>query len=850
MKYFNDLGMKPKIVLVLLVLGLLPMILVSGFATRSGEKALMREKFSQLETMGEFKEEQIEGYFNSMSEQLLLFAGSKLVTDAARQLPTAFRDFRTDVAMTEESANAARQKLERYYVEQFSAKYTADTEGKDAGARTVLGRLDADAVALQAAYIAENANALGSKHLLDQTPDASKYSTLHGEIHPYIRTYLDRLGLYDVFIVDAETGRILYTVFKELDFATSLNDGPYAQTNLAEAYRKARDGGPEESHLVDYQPYYPSYEAPASFLSAPIMDGARKSAVLIFQLPIQQIITIMANRTGLGETGELYLVGQDNLMRSDSFISPETHSVLASFRHPETGKVDTPATQAALNGTHSVEKMTSYHGNTVISAYHSLDIQGLKWALVGEMSVDEVRQPVKALIIQSTIAIVIAALVIAFIAYLLGTTLARPLQRTAAALRDIAEGDGNLRIRIPVSSKDETGQVAHWFNTFADKLQRIIQQLAQQAEQLSDSASGLTTLSAAMNESAGHSQQESMAAAASAREASNNIDGVAAAVEEASASAGTIASGSEEVSINLNTIGAAVEEFSVNYRDVAEAASSVTRTVNDLAAAIEEISASLKEVAHSTGDAARATERASGQAESATGIVGKLGTSAQSIGKVVEMIRGIAAQTNLLALNATIEAASAGEAGKGFAVVANEVKELAKQTASATEEIRTQVAVIQNDTSDAVTAIGRIVELIGEMNAISQSIASAVQQQSTTVNEVTSSVAHAAGTVGSLSDNIKQGASGANEVARNVSEAVKGANEIAKNIGELAAGLNEISQSSTRAANRVEQTVANVEKAKSESERTGTAANGVRDSATTLADLSDELKKLVGHFTV
>lgn len=850
MKYFNDLGMKPKIVLVLSVLGLLPMILVAGFATRSGDKALMRQSFESLETMGEFKEEQIEGYFNSISDQLLLFAESKLIKDAARDLPVAFHEFRSDNAMTDELLNAANQKLERYYVDQFSTKYATETEGKDAGARTVLSRLDADAIALQSAYIADNANPLGSKHMLDRSPDLSKYSALHGEIHPFIRSYLERLGLYDVFIVDAETGQVLYTVFKELDFATSLTSGPYAQSNLAEAFRKARDGGPEESHLVDYQPYYPSYEAPASFMAAPIMDGTRKLAVLIFQLPIEQLNTLMTNRTGLGETGELYLVGQDNLMRSDSFISPDTHSVQASFRHPETGKVDTVATRAALNGTHSIEIITAYHGAEVISAYHSLDIRGLKWALLGEKSVDEVRAPVKSLMIESSIAIIIAAIVIACLAYLLGTTLARPLQRTAAALRDIAEGDGNLRIRIPVNSKDETGQVAHWFNTFADKLQRIIQQLAQQAEQLSTSAGDLTTLSAAMNESAGQSQQESVSAAASAREASNNIDGVAAAVEEASASAGTIASGSEEVSINLNTIGAAVEEFSVNYRDVAQAASSVTRTVNDLAAAIEEISASLKEVAHSTGDAARATERASGQAESATGIVGKLGTSAQSIGKVVEMIRGIAAQTNLLALNATIEAASAGEAGKGFAVVANEVKELAKQTASATEEIRTQVAVIQNDTSDAVTAIGRIAELIGEVNAISQSIASAVQQQSTTVNEVTSSVAHAAGTVGSLSDNIKQGAAGANEVARNVSEAVKGANEIAKNIGELAAGLNEISQSSTRAANRVEQTVANVEKAKSESERTGVAALGVRDSATALADLSDELKKLVGHFTV
>ena len=192
-------------------------------------------------------------------------------------------------------------------------------------------------------------------------------------------------------------------------------------------------------------------------------------------------------------------------------------------------------------------------------------------------------------------------------------------------------------------------------------------------------------------------------------------------------------------------------------------------------------------------------------------IVDKLGESAQEIGKVVDMIKGIAAQTNLLALNATIEAASAGEAGKGFAVVANEVKELAKQTASATEDIRAQVAGMQGNTQQAVKAIDEIVQIINEINSISGNIAAAVEEQTATTNEISKNVGDAARGANEVSRNVQQAALGANEVSKNVQEAVKGVNDIAKNINQLAGGANDVARNAGEAAKGMNDVARNVQ---------------------------------------
>lgn len=312
----------------------------------------------------------------------------------------------------------------------------------------------------------------------------------------------------------------------------------------------------------------------------------------------------------------------------------------------------------------------------------------------------------------------------------------KPIARTIAMLKDIAEGEGDLTMRLDAGAKDEIGELGFWFNTFIEKLQGIIKRIADNSTQVNFSANQLSTIA-----------KELSAGAA-----------------DASQRAANVATASEEMSANLNNVAAAMEESAINTNMVASGA--------------EEMSSTITEIAENAEKARNISSLAVNQAGSASEKMVDLGNAAQKIGTVTETITEISEQTNLLALNATIEAARAGEAGKGFAVVANEIKDLAKQTAQATLNIKQQIEEVQRTTALTVSEIESISGVISGVNDIVTTIASAVEEQTAATKEIANNISQASQGIQEVNENVSQSSTVAGSITEDISRVHLAATQI------------------------------------------------------------------------
>ena len=346
----------------------------------------------------------------------------------------------------------------------------------------------------------------------------------------------------------------------------------------------------------------------------------------------------------------------------------------------------------------------------------------------------------------------IVCLVALGVAWYVAQGLAKPIIKANELLRDIAEGEGDLTRRLEISTKDEVGELSKWFNVFVEKLQKIIAQIVDNTNTLAGSA---TELSATSTEMAGQADAMSSQSAT-----------VAAAAEEMSANMGTMASSGETMSASVKSAAAAIEEM--------------TSTIN--------------EIARNAESAAGVAEQAAKMVGVSNEKIGHLGTAADEIGKVIEVIQDIAEQTNLLALNATIEAARAGDAGKGFAVVASEVKELARQTAEATEDISKRISAIQSSTGESVESIGQISGVIEKVNDVSRTIASAVEEQSITAKEIANSISHVSTAADTVSRGVTETATASKEITENIARVDSAAQQTSHGAGQTQTVGNELSR--------------------------------------------------------
>jgi len=478
-------GLAAKLFAILLLLGAVAVMITGVLGYIRAREALERAIFAQLTAARETKAHQVESYFRTVRNEIRLLAASKMVVDATR----GFREA-VDELDGKEVPAGVKQSVHEWYDAQYMPT-VRKLLGEDVSADEFLPMTAAPYV-LQDLYIVRNPHPEGRRDLLDDPGDGSTYSKIHAIFHPLMRTAAATVGFDDFMIVDPRTGRLIYTVDKDPDFATSLRAGPYRQSKLAAAAaRCATAPDPSLTCLEDFSPYLPSKGEPEAFMAAPIVDQGVVTGVLVAELSIEEIDAIITGgrrwrNEGFGATGEVALVGPDFLVRSSgrSFFenpaayfaglkaggaSDEDIAAIKRYGSPLLHqRADTAAARAAIGGVEGTGQVVDHRDVPTLASWGPVRISGVKWGLVAKIDSAEAFEPVYRLERDLLIVGAIAFLVVVATGAWLSRSLLGPLRELTAGVRRFAAGDHDAH--VPVRTRDEIGQLCLAFNGMIDDI--------------------------------------------------------------------------------------------------------------------------------------------------------------------------------------------------------------------------------------------------------------------------------------------------------------------------------------------------------------------------------------------
>jgi methyl-accepting chemotaxis protein len=774
-------------------LAVIPVLITAFFTTREasdiGQQALTQAAQSHIISIRDTKKAQVEEFFRLIINQLQVYANARTTIDAMKAFREAYPKFKDEAALhtdlvtttdTEVEGPPApmtlpvaefKQALEDYYTNDFAQEYGNLNVNEAPDMTATLDQLNENSLALQYYYIANNPNPLGTKEEYFAATDASSYTQLHRNYHPYLHDIQRRFQFEDIYLVDSESGNIIYSVIKQIDFATSLINGPYAKTGIGQVFEQANRALHSDFAAVDFAPYLPSYDGQMAFVGTPIYDGEQRLGVLIFQLAIDPINDIMTYDRAWrldesGRTGETYIVAADGTMRNDSRMLVEdkegyifaveqaglSEEVISNIELKDTSvglqKVDSPGTRNAFSGVTGFDLYEDYRGQFVLSAFAPINVRGLQWAIFSNLQEDESLERLEALtleITKSTFPIAIGVLIFGGIAgFFIFGRIAAPISHLEATVTRVAQGD--FTARASIKTGDELETLSNAFNGLLDDRLSALAKAEKENEMLNNSIIELLKASFQLS-------QRDLTVQVPVTE---DVTGpLADAINQMATETSKVLLNVRRISDDVENASNQVKVQGDNVCKVADAERAVVDTTMAELSAAAEAMHKIAEVAQSCNEiasqATRSTQTALATVTSTVEGMGeiretihetekrikRLGERSQEISSIVDIINNIAERTHVLALNASMQAAAAGEAGRGFSVVADEVQRLAESSRNATSQISALVKNIQVETNDTIATMDKTIGQVVEGSRLAERAGEQMKEtQNTTANLV------------------------------------------------------------------------------------------------------------------
>jgi methyl-accepting chemotaxis protein len=747
-----------KLLVGAVALTLVPLAITAGLlwqgATSLSSETVDSQVQTQLTSLRDQKVQQLREEVESRVAALRALGANRATVEAMAKFKAAFPLAAKEAAMG--SAVASQRKAMLEYVEsQFGPEFAKRNPGRAPDLTALVDARDPNMLQLQHDYIIANENKLGEKEKLTVAPGAPSYHALHAQYHPSMERAQKLFGFYDIFLIDTSSDTIVYTVFKELDFGSRLNDGIAAKTKLAEAYLRVKNAkSRDDVYLSDFEPYLASYNDQAAFAAVPVFDGERQIGVLAMQYPIDKITAaINSNKTwdkiGLGTTGDAYLMGADKLLRTDvrevltakaqflsalgDRLSPAARGLIDKKASSiGTVNADSPATQEALAGRSGVTRFTDYRGVPMVGAYAPFAVQGLNWGIVAAISQAEADAPVQALSRSTLLRTAIVALaVLAVVGGLMSFFLRRFMQPITQLHNTVtAVAAGKTASRSKLTQADEVGELGRAFDNLLDERIAQLEKAQAENEQLNNSVIGLLQTVFQLS-------NKDLTARADVTE--DVIGTLSSSINQLS----------DETGRTLSEVRAIAQQVRETSESVSHQAGRVDATAQGERQALEQMSSNLTratkqlmQVAQLSEDSSKVAERASAATDGALRAVSatvrgmdalresisetekrfkRLGERSQEISSAVSLINTISERTHMLAMNASMQAATAGEAGRGFAVVAEEVQRLSESSRQATQTIGQLVQNIQLETNETLYTMNRLISQVVSQSEQAQS---------------------------------------------------------------------------------------------------------------------------------